>query len=80
MSKPRVGFIGIGIMGAPMAGHLAKAGYPLTAHDINRTKADALVAEYKDVVVADTPRAVADNSEITDNPSERPPIIPSMGA
>ena len=34
-AKPRVGFIGLGVMGFPMAWHLAKAGYPLTAYDIN---------------------------------------------
>ncbi len=36
MNKPRIGFIGIGIMGALMAGHLARAGYPLTVLDIDR--------------------------------------------
>lgn len=29
MSRPRVGFIGLGVMGEPMAGHLARAGYAL---------------------------------------------------
>ena len=28
----RIGFIGLGIMGAPMAGHLAKAGHKLFVH------------------------------------------------
>ena len=37
MSKPSVGFIGLGIMGGPMAGHLIEAGYPLTV--FNRTRA-----------------------------------------
>ena len=31
----RMGFIGLGIMGTPMAGHLAAAGYPLAIHDID---------------------------------------------
>ena len=31
----RIGFIGLGVMGTPMAGHLAAAGYPLTVHDID---------------------------------------------
>jgi 3-hydroxyisobutyrate dehydrogenase len=34
-SLPRIGFIGLGIMGAPMAGHLASAGYPLTVFDLD---------------------------------------------
>ncbi len=32
--KTRIGFIGLGIMGAPMAKNLIKAGYPLTVYDI----------------------------------------------
>jgi 3-hydroxyisobutyrate dehydrogenase len=64
MSKPRVGFIGIGIMGAPMAGHLAKSGYPLTVHDINRAGAEALAAEHAGVAVAESPRAVAERADI----------------
>jgi 3-hydroxyisobutyrate dehydrogenase-like beta-hydroxyacid dehydrogenase len=30
----KVGFIGLGIMGRPMAGHLAKAGHELYVHDL----------------------------------------------
>ena len=37
--KPAVAFIGTGIMGAPIAGHILDAGYPLTVY--NRTKARA---------------------------------------
>jgi 3-hydroxyisobutyrate dehydrogenase len=47
-----------------MAGHLAKAGYALTAFDIDRAKAKALAAEHKGVVVAETPRALAEMSDI----------------
>jgi len=36
MSKPKIGFIGIGVMGFPMARNLLKAGYPLIAY--NRSK------------------------------------------
>ena len=35
-SLPRIGFIGLGIMGRPMARNLLKAGYPLVVHDVNR--------------------------------------------
>lgn len=34
MSKPTIGFIGLGRMGMPMAANLLKAGYELTAYDI----------------------------------------------
>ncbi|MDD4362969.1 MAG: 2-hydroxy-3-oxopropionate reductase [Atribacterota bacterium] len=35
MSKPKIGFIGLGIMGLPMAANLIKADYPLIAYDLN---------------------------------------------
>jgi len=64
MNKPRIGFIGIGVMGTPMAGHLANAGYTLAIHDINHAKAAALAAEHDAIAVAETPRAVAELSDI----------------
>ena len=39
-----VGFIGLGIMGLPMAGHLLKAGYDLQVYNRTQSKADELVA------------------------------------
>ena len=39
-----VGFIGLGIMGLPMAGHLLKAGYELQVYNRTQSKADELVA------------------------------------
>jgi 3-hydroxyisobutyrate dehydrogenase len=42
---PRIGFIGIGIMGAPMAGHLLAAGHPLTITNRSRgPRVEALLA------------------------------------
>jgi 2-hydroxy-3-oxopropionate reductase len=38
-----IGFIGLGIMGKPMAKNLMKAGYSLTVHDVNRTPVEELV-------------------------------------
>jgi 2-hydroxy-3-oxopropionate reductase len=40
----RVGFIGLGIMGAPMARHLLAAGFPLTVHSRSPAPVDDLVA------------------------------------
>jgi 3-hydroxyisobutyrate dehydrogenase len=60
MDKPTVGFIGIGVMGTPMAGHLAAAGYKLRLNDIDRHNADRLADRYPNVVVVETPKAVAD--------------------
>ena len=63
-NKIPVGFIGIGVMGAPMAGHLAHAGYPLTLYDIDRDRAADVAASYPGVHVAESPAAVASRSEI----------------
>lgn len=42
--KEKVGFIGLGIMGKPMAKHLIDAGYGLTVFDINTSAVDELVS------------------------------------
>jgi len=44
MAQPTIGFIGLGIMGGPMAGRLLDAGYPLVAFDRNADRTAALVA------------------------------------
>ena len=43
MAKQTIGFIGLGIMGNPMAKNLIKAGYPLVVYDIIAEKVDELV-------------------------------------
>ncbi len=57
----RVGFVGTGIMGAPMAGHLAKAGHHVVAWNRSLEKARAL--EPLGVEVADSPAGVAENAD-----------------
>ena len=61
-NKPSVGFIGLGIMGLPMAGHILKAGYPLTVYNRTRSKTRSLEAE--GAAVAASPREVAANSRM----------------
>jgi 2-hydroxy-3-oxopropionate reductase len=41
---PTIGFIGLGLMGKPMASNLLKAGYPLVVHSRSKGPVDALVA------------------------------------
>jgi len=60
----RIGFIGLGVMGTPMAGHLAKAGHLLTVLDVDRKKAERLAAAFGTMQVAATPRDVAERCEI----------------
>lgn len=54
----RVGFIGVGTMGGPMATNLARAGVSLVIHDANRAAAEAL-ARSAGVAVAGSPAEVA---------------------
>jgi 3-hydroxyisobutyrate dehydrogenase len=62
MSKPRIGFVGLGIMGAPMAHNLSEAGYPLALFNRTRSRAEALAGE--SAVVVNTPADAAKESEI----------------
>jgi 2-hydroxy-3-oxopropionate reductase len=62
-SRPVVGAIGLGIMGAPMARNLLRAGFPLVVWNRTAARADALVADGARRV--DSPRAVAEQAAIT---------------
>lgn len=53
----KIGFIGLGLMGAPMAGHLMDAGYELSVYNRTKSKADALIA--RGACYCDTPAACA---------------------
>ena len=44
-TRPRIGFVGLGIMGRPMVRNLMRAGYDVTVHDVNRAAVEELVAE-----------------------------------
>ncbi len=58
----RIGWIGTGVMGASMCGHLMAAGFSATVYNRSREKADGLVAQ--GAQWADTPKAVAEQSDI----------------
>ncbi|MEJ2576829.1 MAG: NAD(P)-binding domain-containing protein, partial [Gammaproteobacteria bacterium] len=61
MSK-QVAFLGLGVMGYPMAGHLARAGHRVTVYNRTAEKAERWTAEY-DGAAADTPAAAAAEAE-----------------
>ena len=61
-SHSRIGWIGTGVMGASMCGHLLDAGYPLTLY--TRTKAKAQSLFERGASWADSPRAVAERSTV----------------
>ena len=59
----RIAFIGLGVMGGPIAGHLAAAGHALTVHNRTRAKADAWVAAHGGTG-AETPADAAREAEV----------------
>jgi 2-hydroxy-3-oxopropionate reductase len=58
----KVAFIGLGVMGYPMAGHLAKRGHEVTVYNRTQTKAEAWVAEHHGQYCK-TPKAAAKGQE-----------------
>lgn len=64
MSKPPIGFIGLGVMGLPMALNLSKAGYPLTVYDVDPAAGARAAETIPGVKVAQSPAEVAGASTI----------------
>ncbi len=60
--KTNIGWIGTGVMGASMCGHLIDAGFAVTVSTRTRAKADGLLA--RGAKWADTPRQVAEQSDV----------------
>jgi 3-hydroxyisobutyrate dehydrogenase len=60
--KTRIGWIGTGVMGASMCGHLLGRGFGVTVYSRTRQKAEPLVA--RGAVWADSARAVGDASDV----------------
>ena len=58
----KVGYIGLGLMGKPMARNILKAGFPLVVHNRSRAAVDELVAE--GATAAWTPAEVARQVDI----------------
>ncbi|MCA6218323.1 NAD(P)-dependent oxidoreductase [Ideonella sp. B7] len=59
----RVAFLGLGVMGYPMAGHLQRAGHEVTVYNRTAAKAQAWVAEYGGRAAA-TPREAAEGASL----------------
>lgn len=78
-----IGFIGLGIMGLPMAGHLLKAGHPLVLHSRTKAKAEPLLAA--GARWCDSPADVARNCKVlltivTDTPDVEAVLFGANGA
>ena len=78
----KVGFIGLGIMGKPMAKNLMEAGYELVLYNRTLEKAEELAEDGAEVAV--NPREVAENSDIIvtmlpDSPDVRNVVVGEDG-
>jgi 3-hydroxyisobutyrate dehydrogenase-like beta-hydroxyacid dehydrogenase len=60
--KQKIGFMGLGIMGTPMAANLLKAGYPVTVYNRNPEKAEPLLQQ--GAGQASSPKALAEAAEV----------------
>ena len=58
----KVAFLGLGVMGGPMAGHLAAAGHQVTVYNRTAAKAQAWVGQHGGKAAA-TPRAAAEGAD-----------------
>ena len=72
----RVGFIGLGTMGASMAANLQKAGFELVVNDIRRASADGHIAQ--GATWAASPRAVAEASDVIFTSLPGPPEVEAV--
>jgi 3-hydroxyisobutyrate dehydrogenase len=67
-TSAKVAFIGLGVMGGPMAGHLARAGHHVTAYNRSPSRAarwrEAWEAEGLGIAFADTPAQAARGAEV----------------
>jgi 3-hydroxyisobutyrate dehydrogenase/2-hydroxy-3-oxopropionate reductase len=59
----KVAFLGLGVMGYPMAGHLARAGHAVTVYNRSPAKAEAWVAEFGGAAKS-SPREAATGADI----------------
>jgi 3-hydroxyisobutyrate dehydrogenase len=62
MSQEPIGWIGCGVMGSSMCGHLLEAGHPVTVYSRTKSRADDLVA--RGAVWADTPAEAAASAQV----------------
>ena len=58
----KVSFIGLGVMGYPMASYIAKDGHNVTVYNRTKSKAEKWITEYKGKI-ADTPEAAAEDAD-----------------
>jgi 3-hydroxyisobutyrate dehydrogenase-like beta-hydroxyacid dehydrogenase len=83
--EDRVAFIGLGIMGGPMASNLANAGVELSVYTRTREKAERFAAEHDRATAAGSPREAAEGASIVitmvpDSPQVEEILLGDQGA
>ncbi len=63
MTKLNIAFLGLGVMGYPVAGHLATAGHSVTVYNRTTSKAEKWAQDYPGNIAA-TPALAAANADI----------------
>lgn len=63
MSNKKIAFIGLGVMGYPMAGHLSSKGFDVIVHNRTKSKSESWKNEFNGAI-ADTPAEVAKEAEV----------------
>nr|WP_067292247.1 NAD(P)-dependent oxidoreductase [Marinobacterium profundum] len=76
MNKPRIAFLGIGLMGHPMALNLLRAGYPLNAWNRTFSKADALRSQ--GAVPCSQPHEAVKDADIVISMLENGPVVDAV--
>jgi 3-hydroxyisobutyrate dehydrogenase-like beta-hydroxyacid dehydrogenase len=71
--KPTVGFIGLGLMGKPMAGNLLRAGFPVVVWNRTKSRADELLSEGAEWGAS--PRETATQADVLITIVSDPPAI-----
>ncbi|HET9658769.1 MAG TPA: 2-hydroxy-3-oxopropionate reductase [Thermomicrobiales bacterium] len=79
-----VGFIGLGIMGKPMARNLANAGYDVVIHTLNQETVKIFTSESNTFIAAPNPKAVAEQAKVVitmlpDSPQVREVVLGPNG-
>ncbi|MBI1733938.1 MAG: NAD(P)-dependent oxidoreductase [Candidatus Rokubacteria bacterium] len=62
MAKPRIGFLGMGAMGGPMARRLVQSGFSVTGYDVSAARAAAAAKD--GVTIAKSPAAAAETADV----------------
>ena len=76
MTKPRIAFLGTGLMGGPMASNLLKAGFPVTVWNRTLSKAEALRPD--GAVVPSSAAAAAEGADVVITMLEDGPVVETV--